>query len=92
MTKPIDPDFLKYLDKSISRSAESVRENAAMAGSQSDNGAQNMIDNLTLYLLGVKQEIPDRYSLIYKEFLRNNIIKDREVEYDRYLELKKIFE
>lgn len=92
MTTPIDQNFLEYLNKIISNEAEWLRENAALSGSRTDGGSQNVIDNLTLYLLGVKQEIPARYSLIYEEYRKTILIKERETDYNTYLKLKKIFE
>lgn len=83
----------KHVDtiiKLVLKSAESTRYNAAMGGEWGDGGANRIEERLNNWLDGIKYATTGKTQL-YCEII-DQLEKEDDHEYQKYLELKKKFE
>lgn len=82
-----EKDLVAFIIGSVSKASDAKERMAAMSGAAGDGGASRMRDKLKYWTAGLRNEVPDEYQGIVRQFE-----KELDPEYAQYLKLKKKFE
>lgn len=83
----LEKDLVAFIVDVVSNESDDKELIAAMSGAAGDGGASRMRDKLRYWTAGLRNEVPDEYQEIVRQFE-----KEQDPEYAQYLKLKKKFE
>lgn len=80
-------DLIAFIVDAVSKESDDKERTALISGAAGDGGASRMRDKLRYWTAGLRNEVPDEYQEIVRQFE-----KEQDPEYAQYLKLKKKFE